>query len=182
MCMQNLDVIHGRPSFRAAFLIACLNMSGRFSPLQYRIEGEGMARTCTAHARELDSGDTIEGPPVSMQMAKDEGWSTKAGSKWKTMPQQMLMYRSAMFFARAYCPEALLGMQSREELYDVGAVEMVSNGAGSFAPEPTTEDLAAQIMGDAPPVNGVTNHEHTIKAQIKSVPVLLKHKGYGVSV
>jgi hypothetical protein len=37
-------------------------------------------------------------------------------------------------------------MQTREELYDVGTVDMVPNGAGSFAAETTTEDLAAKIL------------------------------------
>ena len=37
--MQNLDIIHGRPSWRATFLIATVNASGRFSPLRFRFQG-----------------------------------------------------------------------------------------------------------------------------------------------
>ena len=121
MVMQSLDVIHGRPSFRASFLIACVNECGRFEPLRYRIEGEGMERTCVAWTKDLRTGDTIEGPPVSMQMAKDEGWSTKSGSKWKTMPDLMLRYRSAAFFARTTAPELTMGLHTSDEMEDVAA-------------------------------------------------------------
>ena len=54
-----------------------------------------------------------------MQMATAEGWSTKAGSKWKTMPELMLRYRAATFFGRLYAPDLLLGMQTVEEARDI---------------------------------------------------------------
>jgi hypothetical protein len=52
-------------------------------------------------------------------MAKDEGWLTKNGSKWRTMPELMLKYRAAAFFARTECPEALYGFQTSDEVEDV---------------------------------------------------------------
>ena len=55
----------------------------------------------------------------TMQMAKDEGWLSKAGSKWKTMPEQMIKYRAAAFFARVYCPNVLMGFKTAEEIADV---------------------------------------------------------------
>lgn len=119
MTMQNLDVIHGRPSFRATFLIACVNACGRFTPLKYRIEGTGDAQTCTAYAVERETGEVIEGPPVSIAMAKAEGWVAKNGSKWKTMPDLMLRYRAAAFFARTVAPDVALGMMTSDELEDI---------------------------------------------------------------
>lgn len=119
MVMQNLDVIHGRPSFRATFLIACLNMCGRFSPIEYRIEGDGDDMTCVAFATVLATGHTVEGPPVSIAMAKAEGWATKNGSKWKTMPELMLRYRAAAFFARTTAPEVAMGLYTSDELDDI---------------------------------------------------------------
>ena len=53
-----------------------------------------------------------------MEMAKAEGWYGKAGSKWKTMPQIMLRYRAASFFARMNCPELTLGFYTKEEVID----------------------------------------------------------------
>ena len=119
MVMQNVDIIHGRPSFRASFLIAMVNASGRFSPLQFRMTGEGPTRACVAHCKDKATGDLIEGPAVSMGMAKAEGWSTKNGSKWLTMPELMLRYRAAAFFARLYAPDITLGMQTAEEVQDI---------------------------------------------------------------
>jgi hypothetical protein len=140
MVLQNIDVIHGRPSFRATFLIAMVNASGRFSPLKFKLEGEGAERTCYAYATDKASGETVEGPVVSMAMAKAEGWSTKAGSKWVSMPEVMLRYRSAAFFARLYAPDITLGMQTAEEVEDVAPPERnitpakVPSVAGLFAP------------------------------------------------
>jgi hypothetical protein len=54
-----------------------------------------------------------------MQMAKAEGWIDKDGSKWKTMPELMLRYRSATFFGRLYAPELLMGMRTTEEADDI---------------------------------------------------------------
>jgi hypothetical protein len=118
MVIQNIDIIHGRPSFRATFLIAMVNASGRFTPLQFRMSGTKADRACVAHCKDIASGDIIEGPEVSMAMAKAEGWSTKNGSKWLTMPELMLRYRAAAFFARLYAPDITLGMQTAEELRD----------------------------------------------------------------
>lgn len=116
---QNLDVIHGRPSFRATFLIACVNACGRFTPLRYRVEGTGDAKTCTAYATDKETGELVDGPPVSIKMAKDEGWYGKNGSKWKTMEDLMLRYRSAAFFARTVAPEVALGMMTSDEIEDM---------------------------------------------------------------
>jgi hypothetical protein len=146
MVLQNIDVIHGRPSFRATFLIAMVNASGRFSPLKFKLDGEGADRTCYAYATDKSSGETVEGPVVSMAMAKAEGWSTKAGSKWVSMPEVMLRYRSAAFFARLYAPDITLGMQTAEEVEDITPLERnitpakVPAVAGLFAPVERVED------------------------------------------
>lgn len=128
MVLQNIDVIHGRPSFRATFLIAMVNASGRFSPLQFKMEGEGQTRSCIAFATTKDDGKRVEGPEITMAMAKAEGWSTKAGSKWLTMPELMLRYRAAAFFARIYAPDITLGMQTSEESADAPAEPRRASG------------------------------------------------------
>lgn len=128
MVIQNIDIIHGRPSFRATFLIAMVNASGRFTPLQFRMEGNGATRSCVAHCRTKVDGETIEGPEITMAMAKAEGWSTKSGSKWLTMPELMLRYRAAAFFARIYAPDITLGMHTSEEIYDIPHDTRIATG------------------------------------------------------
>lgn len=117
--MQSLYVVHGKPGIEAKMAIALINSSGIFDgPLQFRLEGEGMKRKCTAFAAHAKTRQVCE-IAVDMDMAKAEGWIDKSGSKWKTMPDMMLRYRSASFFARLYCPEAIFGMQTREELEEI---------------------------------------------------------------
>ena len=117
MVMQNLYIVHGNPGWSSKFLIACFNQCGRFSSLRY--EWSSDRSECRAWAIEKATGDRIEGPKVSIQMAKDEGWSTKSGSKWKTMPELMLMYRSAAFLIRTYAPEISMGLQTDDEIIDM---------------------------------------------------------------
>jgi len=126
MVIQNIDIIHGRPSFRATFLIAMVNASGRFTPLQFRMAGDGQSRSCVALAKDKETGEVVEGTEITMAMAKAEGWSTKSGSKWLTMPEQMLRYRAAAFFARIYAPDITLGMQTSDELRDAPEVRNVT--------------------------------------------------------
>ncbi len=110
MVMQNLFVIQGKPSWSSQYIIAALNSCGKFSPLRFKMEGTDK---CTAYAIEHRTGEVLEGPPVTIALAKAEGWFDKNGSKWKTMPELMMRYRAAAFFGRLYAPELLMGLQSR---------------------------------------------------------------------
>lgn len=118
MVMQNLYIVHGKPGWSSQFVIASLNSCGRFDPLQFIVEGEGMNRSCRAVSKSKD-GAILEGPTVTMAMAKAEGWLDKKGSKWATMPELMLRYRAASFFGKLYAPDILMGMQTAEELQDI---------------------------------------------------------------
>ena len=117
--MQNLNIIHGRPSWSSTFIIAALNSCGRFAPIRFEVTGDGDDRSCIAWTTDK-TGERLEGPPASIAMAKAEGWFTKNGSKWKTMPELMLRYRAAAFFGRLYAPDVLNGMHATEEVEDIG--------------------------------------------------------------
>ena len=120
MVMQNLYVVKGKPSWSGSFCAAAINGSGRFSPLEYVFVGEpGQPNYgCYATAVRLANGVRCVSDTVTMAMAKAEGWLNKPGSKWQTMPMQMMMYRSAAFFARAHCSDILLGLPTYEEVQD----------------------------------------------------------------
>jgi hypothetical protein len=118
MVMQNLYIVHGKPGWSAQFLIACFNSCGRFSSIKYRFSGEGDDYGCVAYAKELATGEEVSGVRVTIGMAKAEGWSTKAGSKWKTMPELMLRYRAATFLVRCTAPEIGLGIMTHDEMED----------------------------------------------------------------
>lgn len=133
-------VVHGKPGLEAKVLIAMANSSGVFkAPIQFTYTGEKMSRACTASAIHAATGDRIE-QTVTMEIAKAEGWYDKPGSKWKTMPDMMLAYRSASWLIRLYAPEVMYGMKTTDELIDitpaeakgVGAAREVLNGTSSF--------------------------------------------------
>lgn len=119
MVMQNLHVIQGRPSWSSKFLIAAINNSGKFDmELQFEEtqDKDGKPFSCTAWTTK--NGRKVNGMTVDMDMAKEEGWLSKNGSKWKTMPQLMLRYRAASFFSSLNCPELTMGLYTREEMQD----------------------------------------------------------------
>jgi hypothetical protein len=136
--MQNLNIIHGRPSWSSTFIIAALNSCGRFAPVRFEVTGEGDDRSCIAWTTDK-TGERLEGPPASIAMAKAEGWFTKNGSKWKTMPELMLRYRAAAFFGRLYAPDVLNGMHATEEVEDIGD-----------HPRNVTARTESAILDDAP--------------------------------
>lgn len=120
MVMQNLYIVHGNPGWSSKFLVASFNQCGRFSALRYEFVGKPGAKDwgCRAWAVEKVTGEKLVGATITITMADAEGWSTKSGSKWKTMPEQMLMYRAAAFFVRAYAPEISMGLRSVDEIED----------------------------------------------------------------
>lgn len=157
MVMQNLYVVNGNPSWSSKFLIATINMSGKYSALRYRkrnlgkvgkikyndlewkTDASGKSRKttvvkefdgtdvdnieCVAYATELSTGEVLESDPITIDTAIKEGWYTKSGSKWVTMPNLMLTYRAAAFWQRMYCPEISMGFITKEEADDIQDAE-----------------------------------------------------------
>ena len=157
MVMQNIVIVHGRPTWSSQFLIATLNQSGRYTALRYEFVGEKGKDSygCMAWAIERDTGDRIEGPTVTLGMAKEEGWATKNGSKWKTMPDLMLRYRSAAFFVRTNAPEIAMGLPTTDEARDVverdmGDAEVITQNADPLPMTSRTEAVKAKLRGKQP--------------------------------
>lgn len=128
MIMQNLYVVHGNPSFSSKFLIATINASGRFSPLRYEFKGEegakGYGCRCVAYEiSDKEHKEPLQGDWITMEMAEKEGWTKKNGSRWLSMPNQMLRYRAAAFWQRVYCPEISMGLITKEEAEDIQDAE-----------------------------------------------------------
>lgn len=179
MVMQNLYVVEGRPSWSAQWVIAAINASGKFSPLRFDMTDAGEKVTecvtfewsngdrqrkvqavthrdvrCRAWVIERETGERLEGPEVSIEIAVKEGWYTKNGSKWQTIPDLMLRYRAAAFFGRLYAPEILMGLQTDVEMQDVVDVTRQPDGSyaadlGTLRGEPPVAPAAAVV--DAEP-------------------------------
>lgn len=119
--MQNLYVVHGAPGWSSKFLIATVNTCGRYSTMRYEWKGSPGEKGygCRAWAVERETNERLDGVWVTWEMVNAEGWASKSGSKWKTMADQMFIYRAAAFWQRAYAPELGMGLQTVEEMQDV---------------------------------------------------------------
>lgn len=152
MVIQNLYVVHGRPGWSSQFLIATFNKSGKFSALRYEFVGTRGQDDwgCFAYATELATGEVLQGTTVTMGTAKAEGWLSKSGSKWGTMPEQMFRYRAASWFIRAYAPEIAMGLLTAEELHD-STYDAAPDKNGTYAVEPVDlNDLIPVNQPEAP--------------------------------
>lgn len=130
MVMQNLYIVYNRPSWSSQFLISTFNTCGRFTSIRYQFIGNEQDDTygCYAYATEKATGEVLSGATVTIGLAKAEKWYDKSGSKWQTMPQQMLMYRAASWFIRAYAPEISMGLHTEDELRDT-IIDVTSDSA-----------------------------------------------------
>ncbi len=115
--MQSMYVIHGKPAFDAKFFIA--QIIKRYGQIYYEMSGTDDDAACFVWVICPVTGAKISGSIASIAMAKKEGWYAKTGSKWQTMPDLMLRYRAATFFARCYLPDLILGLQSVDEIRDI---------------------------------------------------------------
>nr|DAG15006.1 MAG TPA: RecT protein [Caudoviricetes sp.] len=96
------------------------NASRSKKPVAKQFDGKKVMNIeCVAYTTKKGSTDVLESSPVSIELAIQEGWYTKNGSKWQTMTKQMLMYRAASFWTSAYAPELSMGMRTVEEQQDI---------------------------------------------------------------
>lgn len=188
MVMQNLYIVEGRPSWSSQWIIAAINGSGRFSPLRFDIKETGkktvertetvwengnrstvtkkvdiLDKVCIAWAIEKETGERLESPKVSIEMAVKEGWYTKTGSKWQTMDEVMLRYRTASFFGKLYAPELLMGLQTVEEAQDI--IDLNPDGSYSVASASINELRGATRTAAAQPAEVVEQPEETAGPQ-----------------
>jgi len=174
--MQSMVPIHGKPTWSAAFLIATVNSCGRFSPMRFRWVGKENTDEwgCRAYAVEREGNLELVGALVTIAMAKAEGWYTKNGSKWKTMPEQMLQYRAAAFWTRAYAPEIALGMHTAEEINDTPeanqVVKPVVMDVTPTQPEPKPRRTKKEPEAEAVVVEKPANQQEVVHVEPEPTP------------
>jgi hypothetical protein len=116
--MQNMYVVKGKPSWAGQACTMLINSCGKFKDVKHIYTGKKGTdeRGCYVSAVRISDGVELNGVEVTINMAKAEGWTSNP--KWRNMPELMLAYRASAFFARVYCPEALMGVQTYEEVID----------------------------------------------------------------
>lgn len=125
MVMQNLYVVKGKPSWSGQACMSLIKASPEYKDVRAVYTGNKGTDEWGCHIEATDkvTGEKITGTEITIKMAKAEGWYGKPGSKWLTMPQQMLAYRAAAFFARVYIPNALMGCAVENEGDDIAALK-----------------------------------------------------------
>lgn len=170
LVMQNLYIVQGKPSWSSSFLIATVNACGRFSPIRFEVDGGDDPKAKTyrvrAFATERESNEVCHGPWVTWPMVEAEGWNSKTGSKWKSIPGLMFMYRAATFFARLYAPEVSMGIHTADEVQEVWG--------GNVTAQPTAPTdhsnlrrLEAELRGEPLPVEDAPTD-----AQASDIPLM----------
>ena len=116
--MQNMYVVKGKPAWAGQACTMFINSCGKFAGVKHVYTGEKGtdSRGCYVTATRISDGVLVNGVEVTIAMAKAEGWTSN--TKWRNMPELMLAYRASAFFARVHCPEALMGVQLVDEIYD----------------------------------------------------------------
>ncbi len=119
MVMQNLYIVKGKPSWSGQACTALIKASREFKNVTHVYIGEKGtdSRGCYVRATRVSDGEIIEGPTVDMNLVKAEGWISN--KKWQTMPELMLAYRAAAFFARIHIPNTLMGCHVEGEIEDM---------------------------------------------------------------
>ena len=125
--MQNLYVVKGKPSWSGQACMSMIKASPLFKDVKHRYTGEKGTDSwgCFVQAIRKSDGEVVNGPEVTIAMAKAEKWYSKIDkygnetSKWQTMPELMLAYRAAAFFSRIHIPNALMGCAVEGEVADI---------------------------------------------------------------
>ena len=108
---------------------------------------------CVAWVVEKATGERLESTPITMEMAVREGWYQKNGSKWQSMPEQMLRYRAASFFGRIYAPDLLMGLRTQEEEME-SIIDITPEPAPQEAPQTLDsikQNVVKEVVAEATP-------------------------------
>ena len=187
-----LYVIHGRPSLSAQYMIALVNRSGRFTPITWQEGDDGVVEyTAYGKTRKIPNyyaiasfksaltGETYASTRVDVRLAHANGWLTKDGSKWQTMPAQMCRYRSASWLIKSYAPELAMGLSFADESEDIEAPEIADN---SVAVAALKNDPLALVIDDAAPVATTPSRFNELKTALETAADLDALKAIGVEV
>lgn len=148
MVMQNLYVVQGKPQWSGQACMSMIRASGEFKNVRPVYTGTKGDDTwgCYIQAEYKETGEIVRGTEVTIAMAKAEQWYAKSGSKWKTMPEQMLAYRAAAFFARVYIPNALMGVHVEGEAEDITKSTVHEKTENPFDIPPEIEAEAEEVF------------------------------------
>ena len=151
--MQEIYFVAGRAGLSAKYMLSRLQRTHAIrGTVRYLVEGKGATLSVRAVCTDAETGDTIEGPAATMEMAAAEGWTKNP--KYKSMPEVMLRKRAVTFLARDHYPGALMGFLVVDEAEDVayaqGRIQATTPqvATGGFLAAATSSDVVDTETGE----------------------------------
>lgn len=108
--LNNVIVIHGRPSLYAETMVALVQAAG------HEIWTESVTDTAAVVCGRRDGSPVVERVEFTMERARKAGYTRN--EKYQKDPQAMLYARAASIACRRTAPEVLKGIASFEEVQD----------------------------------------------------------------
>lgn len=168
---QKTHLVNGTLGYEAQLVNAVVQNSGavRGAPV-YEYQGDGNSLSCRVGFVLRGDSDVTFGEWLSAASV-----TTKNSPLWKTNPKQQLGYLQLKNWARAFCPGAILGVYTTDELEDGparGAYDAPATGAlaaaAEKAPTPTLPTYAdADFTKNLPKWRGI------VESGRKTAPDLL---------
>lgn len=144
--MQNSQCVRGNFTWKGSACKAMIDGCGRYQKTRYVYVGEEGKDSYGCYLEAIDNdGDIIKGVPVTIAMAKKEGWYNKDGSKWQTMSDLMLKYRAAAFFMRTECASIAMGFLTKEEVEDIYGKQTIDNQKASVV-DMLDEEINGEVV------------------------------------
>lgn len=184
---QKTHIVSGRLGYEAQLVNAVLQNSGaiRNAPF-YEYRGDGQALECRVGCVLRGETEVRWGEWLSVASV-----ATKNSPLWKTNPRQQLGYLQVKNWARAYCPGAILGVYTVDELLDgdpvdiptmqrqatppAGRPELPPYSADAFDKNlPAWSDLVAAGKKTAPELLAMLSTKATFSEQQKAQILSLK--------
>lgn len=112
---QKTHVVNGALGYEAQLVNAVIHASGAVSSrFHYEYEGDGENLQCRVGAVVRGETEVTWGQWLTLKQIK-----TRNSPLWQTNPKQQLGYLQVKNWARAYCPGAILGVYTPDELADI---------------------------------------------------------------
>jgi hypothetical protein len=135
---QATAVVRGKLAYEGKLVHAVLISMGAIEGrLSFEWDGQGQSRKITV------TGTPKGGKPCSIS-GTVSNWQT-ANENWKKDPDMMLAYRGTRAWARLYCPDAMLGVYTPDELEETPTKDVTGSATIVASPTPARVDPTEQV-------------------------------------
>lgn len=162
---QKTHLVSGRLGYEAQLVNAVLQNSGAVRGFpNYDYRGDGATLECRVGFVPRGESDILWG-----EWVRSSDITVKNSPLWKTNPKQQLGYLQVKNWARAFCPGAILGVYTVDELEDAGLgtprvqhLGVTTPASAAPAPAPSSAPPAAATTATALPTYDQARFDQTI--------------------